>query len=115
MNRGDVVIVDLRPQNTSAKVRPVLIVQNNQDNARLTNTIVAQITGNTSRVHEDTQLLLDQGHPDFTQSGLRKDSAVNCSNIYVVDQQCITRTLGSLSAQTMQEIDECLKAALGIA
>ena len=49
MNRGSVVIVDLRPQKPSAKVRPVLVVQNDRDNSRPTSTIVVQVTGNFKR------------------------------------------------------------------
>jgi mRNA-degrading endonuclease toxin of MazEF toxin-antitoxin module len=35
MKRGDIVIADLRPHDPQAKVRPVLIVQNDVDNARM--------------------------------------------------------------------------------
>ena len=62
--RGDVVIVDFRPTNTAAKVRPAVVVQNDRDNARMKNTIIAQITSNVGRALEDTQLLIDQAHPD---------------------------------------------------
>jgi mRNA interferase MazF len=114
MNRGDVVIVDLRPHDPNAKVRPALVVQNDRDNNRLTNTIVALFTGNVSRARQDTQLLIDENHADWEQSGLNKASVLNCINLFTTPQQNVTRTIGSLSAQTMQEVDECLKTALGI-
>ncbi len=44
MNRGDVVIVDIRTVNPLAKVRPAVIIQNDRDNGRMSNTILAQIT-----------------------------------------------------------------------
>jgi mRNA-degrading endonuclease toxin of MazEF toxin-antitoxin module len=63
--RGSVVVVDFRPADPGAGIRPALVVQNNRDNARMQNTIVAQITSNISRAHEDTQLLIDTKTPNF--------------------------------------------------
>ncbi len=59
VNRGDVVLVDYPFTTGGAKVRPALVVQNDRDNARMTNTIVAQISGNTARVNEATQHLIE--------------------------------------------------------
>jgi mRNA-degrading endonuclease toxin of MazEF toxin-antitoxin module len=59
-------------------------------------------------------LLIDQNHADWLSSGLHRASAVNCSSIGYLKKQHIIRIIGSLSAATMQEIDECLKSALGI-
>jgi mRNA interferase MazF len=112
MNRGDVVIVDFSPTSPSAGVRPGLVVQNDRDNARMQNTIVAQVTSNITRAQEDTQLLIDRSHVDWQPSGLRLDSVVNCSNLATVRQSDIRRGIGSLSAATMQEIDQCLRSAL---
>lgn len=115
MRRGDVVVVDFTPTNAAASVRPALVVQNDRDNARMRNTVVAQITSNVRRAGEETQLLIDGSHPDRSASGLRLDSVVNCSNLATIEQQHVTRIIGSLSDATMRQIDECLKAALGIA
>jgi mRNA-degrading endonuclease toxin of MazEF toxin-antitoxin module len=58
MKRGEVVIVDwplFRPSGSGkAKARPALVVQNDMDNARLTNTILAMITSVTRRALEPT-------------------------------------------------------------
>ena len=60
MKRGDIVILDHPYSDGSgSKVRPALVVQNDRDNLRLTNTIVALITRNISRVGEPTQMLID--------------------------------------------------------
>lgn len=113
-SRSDVVIIDFRPVAPNAGVRPALVVQNDQYNARMSNTIVAQITTNIRWVDEVTQLSIDPNHPDWAASGLHRPSAVNCSNLYTIEQRDIARTIGSLSAATMREIDDCLKAALDI-
>jgi mRNA interferase MazF len=82
VRRGDVVLVDF-PFSTGggAKVRPALVVQNDRDNQRLTNTIVVQITSTTRRAFEATQLVIPLSSPSGIQSGLRQDSVVNCVNI----------------------------------
>lgn len=64
--RGDVVILDYPFSDSSgAKVRPALVVQSDQRNAILTNTIVAPITKNLQRLRTDpTQLLIDIATPE---------------------------------------------------
>lgn len=86
MTRGDLVIVDFRPTNPAAGVRPALVVQNDRDNVRMRKTIVVQVTTNLSRVTEPTQLLINPTHPDWKRSGLKHPSAVACSNIYTIKQ-----------------------------
>jgi mRNA interferase MazF len=110
MKRGDVVIVDFSVYNPAEKVRPALVLQNDRDNARMQNTIVALITGNLRRAGEPTQFLLDAKHPDFLASGLHKDSVLNCSNLITIRRQDILRTIGTLSRDTMKQIDAFLGA-----
>ena len=114
VQRGEVVIVDFSNTDPNAGVRPALVVQNDQDNQSLAKTIVLQITTNLRRAGHDAHYLLGQQHPDFANSGLRAPSLISASNIATVAQVDVTRRIGSLSEQTIQDIDECLKAALGI-
>ncbi len=112
MNRGHLVIVDFRSLNPKAGVRQALIVQNDRDNTRKSNTVVVQVTTNVSRIGIGTQVLIQPGHPDWAISGLRHASAVNCANIYTIQQADIAKIIGSLSAATMQQINACLKEVL---
>jgi mRNA-degrading endonuclease toxin of MazEF toxin-antitoxin module len=116
LRRGQVVLVDwplARPAGSKvAKVRPALVVQNDRDNARLTNTILAMITSMTSRVLESTQLLVQVGTPEGQQTGLRNDSALNCINLLTVEQTRIVATIGLFSPAMMQKVNNCLKVAL---
>ena len=114
MNRGNVVTVDFSRYDPGDKVRPALVVQNDRDNARMAKTIVAFITSNLQRAAANTQYLMASNHADFRLSGLRRDSVVNCSNLYTIRQSDVTRVIGRLTEATMEEIDACLKAALGI-
>lgn len=115
VRRGDVVLIDFPFSGGSAgKVRPALVVQNDLDNRRLTNTIIAMITSQTKRALQLTQLLIDISTPDGALTGLRKNSVVNCVNLFTVEQTKILRTIGHLSAPLLRQIDDCLKLALGL-
>jgi mRNA interferase MazF len=116
MNRGDVVIVDFPfADGTGSRVRPALVVQADDLNATLNATILAMITSSRNRmVGHPAQLVIDSSHPDFPASGLLTDSVIQCNILITRRQDLILRTIGALSGQTMKEIDECLKAALGI-
>lgn len=113
VQRGDIVLLDyLYAGAGGAKVRPALVIQNDRDNQRLTNTIVVQITSVTRRATEPTQLLIGIATPEGRQSGLRQDSVVNCVNLFTVEKNEVLRILGSLPPLLMQQINSCLKVAL---
>ena len=115
LSRGDVVTV-LFPftAGTGGKVRPALVVQNDANNRRLTNVIVAAITTTTHRSGHPTQLLIEVATAAGKQSGLINDSVITCENLATVDQPLVRRKIGSLPAEAMAKIDDCLKSALGI-
>jgi mRNA interferase MazF len=99
-------------QGAGAKKRPALVVQNDIANARMSNTIEVSITRNVSRVKLPTQLLVD---PNVQQgSGLLAQSAVTCENIFTVGTNLIDRIIGKLSPDAMQQVNNCLRAALDL-
>ena len=122
IHRGEVVIVDwplFQPQAgripvIQAKKRPALVIQNDKDNARLTNTILAMITGTTKRSLESTQLFIEISTPEGKLTGLRQDSVVNCLNLFALPQVYIINIIGKFSATSMQKVNDCLKATLEI-
>jgi mRNA-degrading endonuclease toxin of MazEF toxin-antitoxin module len=111
--RGDVVIIDWPfVGGIGGKARPALVIQNDRDNARLTNTIVAMITSRTHRSAEPTQMLIDVSTPDGQRTGLHHTSVVNCANLFTVEQGKILHTIGKLTAALMLQVDAALKSAL---
>jgi len=55
MKRGDIVIVDWPfASGLGRKPRPALVVQNDRDNSRLLNTVLAMITTVSKRAFEPT-------------------------------------------------------------
>ncbi|MGD9634816.1 MAG: type II toxin-antitoxin system PemK/MazF family toxin [Pirellulales bacterium] len=116
MKRGDVVIVEFPyTDGRQGKHRPAVIVQNDSDNGRLANTVVAMITGNTRHANEPTQVLIDPRVGDGTASGLHGPSAVKCCNLFTIRQQDVKRTIGTLTAPIQAKVDSALKNALGLA
>lgn len=115
VSRGQIIVVDFAVAGMPKKVRPVLVIQADAYNRKMTNTIVAMITTNPARAREPTHLLIDLTMPEGQQSGLLHSSVVNCNTLTTVRQDEVIRVLGSLSANMMQQIDQCLKAALAIA
>jgi mRNA-degrading endonuclease toxin of MazEF toxin-antitoxin module len=90
----------------------VLIVQSDQFNQATLNTIVAAISTNLRGVGQTNQLLIDPATEPT--SGLVQPSVVRCDRLFTIAQRSVGRTIGSLSAATMRQIDGCLKAALGL-
>lgn len=115
IQRGDVVLLSAPfTKGSKRKVRPMLVVQNNTNNARLANTILTYITSNKKRTGEPTQVLIDVSTADGQKSGLRNNSVVSCENILTVTQTDITQTIGSLPSNVMQQVDKSLKASLAL-
>jgi mRNA interferase MazF len=111
MNRGDVVIVEFPyTDGRKGKNRPSLVVQNDRDNRRLANTIVAMISGNIRHANEPTQVLVDPAKQ--SGSGLHGPSVVKCCNLYTVRQQDILRKVGQLTNDALDRVDMALKCAL---
>lgn len=116
IRRGDIVLVDFPySDQTGRKVRPALVVQSDVWNQRLDGTILALIPSSRHRrVGAATQYFIDISTDEGRQTGLRLNSVVQCENLITYDQSLILRVIGNLSAKAMRQIDDCLKAALGI-
>ncbi|MGC8638518.1 MAG: type II toxin-antitoxin system PemK/MazF family toxin [Isosphaeraceae bacterium] len=115
INCGDVVLAYVANVGSlGGKIRPALVVQSDHNNARLNETIIAAITSNVSRVREATQLLIEVATPDGVASGLLHDSAVRCERLHSIPQAELRRVIGRLSDALMLQVNDCLKAALGL-
>ena len=116
VQRGDIVIVDYPySDQIRSKIRPALVVQSDIWNQRLEATIIASITSSHHRrVGAPTQYFIDTATADGQQTGLRLNSIVQCENLLTYNRSRIRSVIGSLSDSAMEQIDTCLKAALGI-
>ena len=91
-----------------------MIVQNDTYNQKISNTIIAQITTNLQRVGDAAHLLIEVITPEGRQSGLLHDSLVSANNLATVDPSRVNKVIGSLSDAMMRQVDDCLRAALGL-
>lgn len=116
MRRGDIVIVDFPfSDRTGSRVRPALVVQADDLNRSLDDTVLVMITSSSRRVvGHASQLLVDSAHPDYQRAGFKTDSLIQCNILLTLDQALILKTIGSLSGATMLQVDACLKSAMGM-
>jgi mRNA interferase MazF len=114
--RGDVVLLDApyitRP---GSKLRPMLVIQNDRNNERMENTILATITTNLRRSDQPTQVLIDPETPEGKSSGLISRSVVSCENILTVRQSRILRKIGRLTDAQLALVDQAIKESLCLA
>lgn len=99
---------------TGASRRPAVVIQNDRDNARMQNTIIAQIATNTQRAAEPTHLLVMAASHEGRQMGLLHDSVISCNNVATVREDRIGRVIGRMPDALLSRLDECLRAALGL-
>ena len=112
MNRGEVVEVDWPFTDlTGTKPRPTVVVQADYLNGLIDDTIYVKIQG-TAHGIPGTEVRIDPAVE--TTSGLRKVCYASCKDILTRDQTLVLRTVGVLSDAAMRQIEDCLKAVLGI-
>ena len=113
VRRGDVVTINFPfTSGAQSKIRPALVVQNDNDNQRLPKTVVAMITGNLRRSDEPTHLLIDPDSAEGSSSGLSGSSLAVFVNLYTIEQSAVIRKRGYLSSVLLERADDCLRVAL---
>jgi len=116
VSRGDGVLLRIAfVSGAGSKVRPALVVQDDNLNRRLNSTVVAIITTTNKRARQEpSQLLVDVTTPDGQMTGLLHESTVKAEHLDTVDQRDIVRTIGKFSDLLMAQVEGCIKSALRI-
>lgn len=112
VKRGEIWWADLpEPQGSSPGFRrPVLVIQSNRFNKSKINTvIVAIITGNTKYKDSFGNVLLKA-----KSSGLPKDSVVNVSQLYTMDERFLLEYIETLSDRKIEQVDKGLRIVLSL-
>jgi len=112
VKRGEIYYAALDPVvgSETGKNRPVLIVQNDVGNQYSPTTIVAVIT-EYSKKKATYPICVVIGE----DSGLKKDSIVNLSQIRTVDKRRLTGAkLATLPVVLMEKVDMALKNSLAL-
>ena len=115
MNRGDVILVRFpHPSGLRGKKRPAVIVQADSYAGKVSTIVVAEVTKNLTMASDPACLIIDSSTPEGKATGLVRDSVVSCLVLVTVYEDNVTQVLGTLSPSMKQELDNCLKSALGI-
>jgi mRNA interferase MazF len=110
--RGMVVEVSLDPVvgHEQGRSRPCVVVQNDVGNRFASTTIVVPLTDAAHILAPSPiYVLIKKG-----DGGTTKDSYALCDQIRTVDQRRFKKIFGTLSAETMAEIDSALLMSLGL-
>lgn len=112
-SRGDVVLVLFPDSNLqTAKRRPALVVQADNMQTGLPQTIVAMISGNMARAGHPSRLTVLHASTDGQQMGLHADSVIMTDNLATIVENEIARTIGK--CPNMQTVDEALRHTLAL-
>ena len=115
VKRGEIVLASFPFADGSvSKKRPVLVVQADLYNRSIHNAIVAEITSNTGWAADPSHLLIDVSTPDGQATGLLRNSVVSCLNLATMNEVRIERRMGVLSSSLMEQVEACLRVALGL-
>jgi mRNA interferase MazF len=112
--RGEVLLAALPfvTDPSQAKVRPVVVIQNDVGNRFSPNLIVAGISSRLPPREFPTDLIVRAGSEANEGSGLDRDSVVQGSYIITIPKAMVVRHLGQFSEAAMQAIDQRLKVSL---
>jgi len=114
-SRGDVAITRFpHAGGTRGKKRPVVVVQADQYNPKVSHAVVAEITSNLAAANDPACLFVDVSTPEGQATGLTQNSVVGCLFLSTVAEARLSGPIGTLSAGMIQKLDNCLKAALGL-
>lgn len=111
-NRGEIWWANL-PEPTGSGPgfrRPVLIVQSDKFNHSAINTVVILI------ISTNLKLVDSEGNVLLTakQSGLSKDSVVNVSQLFTIDESLLDEYVETVSDRKMEQIDKGLRLVLSL-
>ena len=114
--RGNIVVVAFPYTEPNGRVvvkgRTALIVSSAWVNQNTADVLVAAISSRRPAQSYPTDFRIVVGTPTFQRSGLRVTSIVKTAVLATIPQSVITRRLGSLTTDEMQQIDRRLRASL---
>jgi mRNA interferase MazF len=115
LQRGDVLKARFpHASGGRGKKRPVVVVQADVYNQRLRHAVVAQVTTNLDEKDDPACLFVEASTPEAKAAGLDRDCLICCTLLSLMSEDRLKEKIGNLSAQMLTELDDCLKAALGI-
>lgn len=114
MKRGDIILVELPQADTSGHeqegVRPALVVHDDATNNQLSVVMIVPMTSNLKLQNFAHTILIQPSQ----QNGLSMPSVLLVFQLRAIDKRRIRKTLGSLEADIMEQVNTEMKKLLGI-
>ena len=110
--RGDVVLV-LFPNSDlhTAKLRPALVIQADDLETDLSQTLIAMITSKMFRAGYSSRVTVLLNSGEGNRSGLLTDSVMMADNLATIANQAVDRVIGMLP---MTQVDAALRYTLSL-
>ncbi|MEP6903718.1 MAG: type II toxin-antitoxin system PemK/MazF family toxin [Actinomycetota bacterium] len=113
IKKGDIVRVLFPNSNlVSSKRRPALVIQEDNLNTGLPQTILAMISSNMNRANHPSRITVALQSSQGIASGLRLDSVIMTDNLVTVLDSEIDSVLGNLT--DMKEVENALRHTFGL-
>jgi mRNA interferase MazF len=112
MNKWDVVLLSYPFTDLQAsKVRPAAVISPDSYHQTGQDALFILITSNVERrwAHD---LIVDTSHPEFAQTGLRRESAIRVSKIVTLSKTLVIKTIGSLGPRLSLDVEKELRLFL---
>ena len=114
--RGDIVLVPF-PFVTDfkrVKARPAVVIQNDIANRFSPNLILTLVSSTVPKESYPFHYRIRGDSKIAAQAGLERDSIIKTEVIITIPKTSILKKVGSLPAEAMNDIDECLRVSLGL-
>ena len=115
LQRGDVLKARFpHASGGRGKKRPVVVVQADVYNQRLRHAVVAQVTTNLDEKDDPACLFVEASTAEAKAAGLNRDCLICCTLLSLMTEDRLKEKIGTVAGELLSELDDCLKAALGI-
>ena len=100
MNKWDVVLLSFPFTDLqSSKVRPAIVISPNSFHRVNPDALFMLVTSNLDR-QSPHDFIISESHPEFANTGLRKESAVRVCKIMFLNKSMVIKTIGKLDSQS---------------
>ena len=107
ISEGDVLLFRFPQSDLGVgKLRPALVIK--KIGGDFDDWLVCMISTQTRHQIRDLEVILNDATPNFTQSGLKKESLIRTSRLAVAESTVFSGRVGRLSTETFRDIRDRL-------
>ena len=107
LKKGDIVLVPFPFTDLStSKLRPAVVLW--VDSSGIDVTVCFISSQNVTSINRE-EFVIETTDPEFLQTGLKITSKIRVSRVVTIESSLITRRLGKLGTNLLQNLDNCLR------